>query len=116
MTFSALQTYLIHPGVCVETNVETDGEVNTGIPVDQDKNVENYLQNSKCVGEVGGGLGFIKELEHSFNLDNSVESHDDFTRDLVATFSREKEIQEVSRKDADDVFLEPAGLSVCCPQ
>ena len=58
----------------------------------------------------------IKELEHSFNLDNSVESHDDFTGDLVATFSREKEIQKVSWKNADDVFLEPAGLPVGCPQ
>ena len=92
----------------IETNIETDREVDTGIPMDQDKNIENYLENSKCVGEVGGGLGFIKELEHSFNLDNSVESQDDFTRDLVATFSREKEIQKVSGKNADDVFLEPA--------
>ena len=112
----SLRSYLIHPGVGIETNVETDGEVDTGIPVDQDENVEDYLENSKGVGEVGGGLSFIKELEHSFNLGNSVESEDDFTRDLVATFSREKEIQKVSGKNADDVFLEPAGLSVGCPQ
>ena len=104
--------HLIHPGVCVEPNVEADSEVEAGVPVDQHQDVEHDLQDAECIGEVGAGLGLVEELEHPLDLGDPVEPHDHVAGDLVVALPGEQEVEEVRGQDADQVLLEPHGLPV----
>ena len=104
--------HLIHPGVCVEPNIEADCEVEAGVPVDQHQDVEHDLQDSEGVGEVGAGLGLVEELEHSLDLGDPVEPHDHVAGDLVVALPGEQEVEEVRGQDADQILLEPHGLPV----
>ena len=104
--------HLIHPGVCVEPNVEADCEVEAGVPVDQHQDVEHDLQDAEGVGEVGAGLGLVEELEHSLDLGDPVEPHDHVAGDLVVALAGEQEVEEVRGQDADQILLEPHGLPV----
>ena len=108
--------YLIDPGVCVEPDVEADREVDASVPVNEDEDVEDNLEDSEGVGEVGAGLGLLKELEHSLNLDNPVESDNNMAGDLIVTLVREEKVKQVSRDDADDVLLEPGGFTIGCSE
>ena len=108
--------HLINPGVCVEPDVETDREIDASIPVNEDEDVEDNLEDPEGVGEVGAGLGLLKELEHSLNLDNPVESDNNIAGDLIMTLVREEKIKQISRDDADDVLLEPGGFAIGCSE
>ena len=108
--------HLINPGVCVEPDVETDREIDASIPVNEDEDVKDNLEDSEGVGEVGAGLGLLKELEHSLNLDNPVESDNNIAGDLIMTLVREEKIKQISRDDADDVLLEPGGFAIGCSE
>ena len=104
--------HLIHPGVCIEPNVEADCEVEAGVPVDQHQDVEHDLQDAEGVGEVCAGLGLVEELEHSLDLGDPVEPHDHVAWYLVVALPGEQEVEEVRGQDADQVLLEPHGLPV----
>ena len=104
--------HLIHPGVCVEPNIEADCEVEAGVPVDQHQDVEHDLQDAEGVGEVGAGLGLVEELEHPLDLGDPVEPHDHVAGDLVVALPGEQEVEEVRGQDADQILLEPHGLPV----
>ena len=97
MTKVIILLYLIDPGISVETNIETDGEVETGIPVDEDQDIEYNLEDSEGIWEVGGRLSFVKELEHSLYFRNSVEPHNNIAWNLIITLSREEKVKEISR-------------------
>ena len=100
--------YLIDPAVSVEANIETDCEVKTGIPVDQDQDVEDNLEDSEGIGEIGGRLSFVKELKHSLYFRYSIEPHDYIARDLVMTFAREQKVKEICWKNTEQILFEPA--------
>ena len=104
--------HLIHPGVCVEPNIEADCEVEAGVPVDQHQDVEHDLQDAEGIGEVGAGLGLVEELEHSLDLGDPVEPHDHVAGDLVVALPGEQEVEEVRGQDADQILLEPHGFPV----
>ena len=88
---------LIDPGVSVETNIETDSEIETGIPVDEDKDIEHDLEDSEGIGEVGTRLSFVEKLEHSLYFRNSVEPHNDIAWNLIMALAREEKVKEISR-------------------
>ena len=88
---------LIDPGVSVETNIETDSEIETGIPVDEDKDIKYNLEDSEGIGEVGTRLSFVKKLEHSLYFRNSVEPHNNFAWNLIIALAREEKVKEISR-------------------
>ena len=88
---------LIDPGISVETNIETDSEIETGIPVDEDKDVKYNLEDSEGIGEVGTRLSFVKKLEHSLYFRNSVEPDNDIAWNLIEALAREEKVKEISR-------------------
>ena len=108
--------YLINPVVSVEANVETDSEVKTGIPVDEDQDVEYNLEDPEGIWDTGGRLSFVKELEHSLYFRDSVEPHNDIARDLIITFAREQKVEEICRKNTEQVLFEPVRFPIGSPQ
>ena len=84
--------------------------------MDQDQDIEDNLEDSEGIGEIGGGLSFVKELKHSLYFRNSVEPHYDITRDLVMTFAREQKVKEICWKNTEQILFEPVRFPICRPQ
>lgn len=74
--------------------------------MNDDQDIENKLCNAKCVGEVGPGLRAVEELQHPRKPKKAVESHDDSAWNLALASRPSYHVEDVSRKDAEDVQLE----------
>lgn len=54
----------MHPFVGAEADGVGDGEVEAGVPVDDDEDVEDHLAYPEGVGKVGASLCLGEELSH----------------------------------------------------
>lgn len=55
---------LVHPTVRAEADGVRDGEVEAGVPVDDDEDVEDHLAYPEGVREVGSCFRLVEELSH----------------------------------------------------
>lgn len=58
---------LVDPAVRAEADGVGDGEVEAGVPVDDDQDVEDHLADPEGIGEVGARLSLVEELPHPWD-------------------------------------------------
>ena len=68
---------LIDPGVSVESDGKADGKENTGVPVNEDEDIEDHFGDPESIREVGPRLSLVEELKHSVDSRHPVQSEDD---------------------------------------
>ena len=76
--------------------------------------MKDNLGDPEGIREAGPGLRLVKEVEHSVNAEDSVESDHDRTGDLFVARGAEGEICEVGGEDADNV-CEIGTLQIILP-
>lgn len=54
----------VHPFVAAEADGVGDGEVEAGVPVNDNEDVQHHLAYPEGVGEVGASLRLVEELTH----------------------------------------------------
>jgi len=57
----------VDPLISTKTNRVGYSEIQAGIPMDNNKNVENDFTYTEEVGIVGESLGFVKKFRHSLD-------------------------------------------------
>ena len=75
--------WLIDPVVGTKANDVTDGKIYAGVPMDDDKNVEYELADSKQEGEIGCTFGPIEELRQSMEFEQSIQADNYGTRNSI---------------------------------
>ena len=110
--FGSIHNTLIYPIIRTKSNGVANPKIETGIPMNDNKNVENDTTDTKCIGKVGPGLSFLEELIETVEAEESVETPDDGTGELATTFRWEGQVHNVGWEKASDVHFEKYGLEV----
>ena len=107
---------MVDPHVSLETNVEADDEIQTGVPVNQYQEVKNNFGNSESIRRSGSCFCFTEELHHPVRSENPIESDHHRTGDLLVAAGTQEKIRKICGKNAQQIQNDCGVFQVIFPQ